>query len=82
MSKTTKKSVNRQVDRYLKTFNVKEVAVNFDRDNPEISWDEIYQEGESIDNVCSLSGRILSYVELSPPYHGGVLTQVNLVFIH
>lgn len=60
MSKTTKKSVNRQVDRYLKTFNVKEVAVNFDRDNPESSWDEIYQEGESIDNVCSLSGRILS----------------------
>ena len=60
MSKKTKKSVNRQVDRYLSTFNLKEVTINFDRNNPEISWDEIYQEGESIDNVCSFSGRILS----------------------
>jgi hypothetical protein len=60
MSKKTKKSVNRQVDRYLNTFNAKEVTINFDNNRPEISWDEIYQEGESIDTVCGFSGRILS----------------------
>lgn len=55
----SRQAVERQIDRYLSTFNAVEIKVSREN-NPEITWDELYELGTSIDDCCSLSGRILS----------------------
>lgn len=59
-TKKSKCQVKRQIDKYLSSFDCHEVAMNFDNNNPEREWDDIHASGLSIDNVCGLTGRILS----------------------
>jgi hypothetical protein len=48
-----------RLDKYLTLFDCNEVAANFDRDNTEPDMDDLSASGMSIDDMCSLSGRVL-----------------------